>query len=193
MMTSEQLMRLKRSLWPADSVRPVRMYAVLDCARDPSIHDLMSRSYREKGCLFAGTLDPELERAAPFLLELQPGDSVTDQLLLRGWHEAWGILIRSESSFRSVRRHLRTLLRVRTEDGRFLLFRFYDPRVLNAYLPTCTRSELELVFGEDTSIWFGFSSESGETNAFTLEDGELRSSPVGSAEVHAHGRSLSVL
>ena len=173
-MTGEQLAVLRRKVWPQDAVRPVRIYAVLDCARDPLIYDLIVRSYREKSCLFAGKLDPELERAAPYLLELQPGDSVTDEILLRGWTEAWGILIRSETSFQSLRRHLRTLLRVRTEDGRFLLFRFYDPRVLHAYLPTCTPQELALLFGDETSTWYCFSSSDGRTSAATTQRGELR-------------------
>ncbi|MGI4755353.1 MAG: DUF4123 domain-containing protein [Janthinobacterium lividum] len=145
-MTGHELAALKRKIWPLEAVRPVKIYAVLDCARNSLIHGLIARSYREKSCLFAGVLDPELERAAPFLLEMQPSDSVTDEILMRGWGDAWGILIRSEGSFQSTRRHLRTLLRVRTEDGRFLLFRYYDPRVLAAYLPTCTPEEVDLVF-----------------------------------------------
>lgn len=168
-MTREEIASLKQRLWPADAVRPVRIYAVLDCARDPSIHDLLSRSYREKGCLFAGKLHPDLERAAPHLLELQAADSVTDEILRRGWEEAWGILIQSDSSFRTVRRHLRTLLRVRTEDGRILLFRFYDPRVLATYLPTCTPEELRTVYGDAIRSVYGFSS-----NAFHFESSDAR-------------------
>lgn len=173
-MTRQELASLKRELWPADAVRPVRMYAVLDCARDLMIYELVHRSYREKSCLFAGKLDSELERAAPHLLELHSGDSVTDEILMRGWKNAWGILIRSEVSLRSLRRHLRTLVRVRTEDGRFLLFRFYDPRVLSMYLPTCTQKELELIFGADTSAWISFSGVDGMTTAFSIEAGELQ-------------------
>jgi hypothetical protein len=168
-MTREELLRLKRFIWPGDAVRPVRVYAVLDCARDPAVQDLVTRCYREKSCLFAGRLDPELERAAPFLLEVHAKDSVTDDLLLRGWADAWGILIRTESSFQQLRRHLRTLLRVRTEDGRALLFRFYDPRTLTAYLPTCRADELGLVFGPSPAMWFGFSSETGRTHAYLLD------------------------
>ena len=180
-MTGAELGRLKRSIWPADAVRPVRVYAVLDCARDASIYELVSRSYREKSCLFAGKLDPELERAAPFLLELQPSDSVTDHILLHGWAESWGIFLRSESSLRSLRRHLRTLLRVRTEGERFLLFRYYDPRVLNEYLPTCTPQELELIFGEDIVEIFSC-AETG-TLRYSQADGALRT--TGAAEADA--------
>ncbi len=175
MMTREQLTRFKRSVWQTNSVRPVRIYAVLDCARDPLIYDLVARSYREKSCLFAGKLDPELERASPFLLELEQGDSVTDEILLRGWDDAWGILIRSEASFRSLRRHLRTFLRVRTEDGRFLLFRYYDPRVLDAYLPSCTRGELATIFGDDILQLLGCSAGTRENRRYVLNDGSLSS------------------
>jgi len=43
--------------------------------------------------------------------------------------------------------HLRRFLTVRTEKGKKLLFRFYDPRVLRLYLPTCTSTELNTFFG----------------------------------------------
>lgn len=177
-MTAQQLLSLKHSIWPADAVRPVRIYAVLDCARDPVIFDLAARSYREKSSLFAGKLDPDLERAAPCLLELQASDGITDEILLRGWENAWCVLLQNEGSFHSVRRHLRALLRVRTEDGRFLLFRFYDPRVLNAFLPTCTGEELAVLFGESITAWLSCSSGPTRLNTFTLQDGELQRSGV---------------
>ena len=36
---------------------------------------------------------------------------------------------------------------MKTEEGQELYFRYYDPRVLRTYLPTCTPDELEQVFG----------------------------------------------
>ena len=172
-MTRDEVVRLKRSIWPKSPVRPVRIYAVLDCARSPSIYDLVARSYREKSCLFAGNLPPELERAAPFLLELQPGDSLTDEILLRGWQDAWGILVRTESTFLNLRRHLRTLLRVSTEDGRFHLFRLYDPRVILIYLQTCTRAELELIFGEAVAEILVFSSDLRSSQRLSFSSDQL--------------------
>lgn len=176
--TRQELSLFKQALWPADAVRPVRVYAVLDCARSPIIYDLLQRSYREKSCLFAGTLDADLERAAPHLVELHPGDSVTEQILLQGWEDAWGILIRSEGTFKTLRRHLRTLLRVRTEDGRFLLFRFYDPRVLERFLPTCTAEELALLFGEAVAAWYCFAEGLQTTASATLHGSELLIKPL---------------
>jgi hypothetical protein len=46
-----------------------------------------------------------------------------------------------------LRHHLRTLLVVKSWSGERMLFRYYDPRVLRAYLPTCTSDELRTVFG----------------------------------------------
>jgi hypothetical protein len=39
------------------------------------------------------------------------------------------------------------MLMVKTWRGERLLFRYYDPRVLRVYLPTCTSEELKTVFG----------------------------------------------
>jgi hypothetical protein len=36
---------------------------------------------------------------------------------------------------------------VRSEDGKVLLFRFYDPRVLSVFLPICTPAQIEEMFG----------------------------------------------
>ena len=47
----------------------------------------------------------------------------------------------------ALHRHFRRLLRVQDERGVRMLFRFYDPRVLRVYLPTCRPGELEQVFG----------------------------------------------
>ena len=44
-------------------------------------------------------------------------------------------------------RHFRQFLRVRDEAGREFFFRFYDPRVLRVYLPTCNSEELRTFFG----------------------------------------------
>jgi hypothetical protein len=63
-----------------------------------------------------------------------------------GWGESWGIFVRMNDPS-NLRYHLRTFLRVRDEPGRTLLFRYYDPRVLRVYLPTCRPDELKAVFG----------------------------------------------
>ena len=161
--------KLKRVLWPDESLRPVNMWAVLDAAKDRRIFDLVSRSYLEKCCLFAGELSPELERAAPHLVEMSPRDSVTDSLLEFGWGQAWGIFLQSDDPIRTLRRHLRTFLRVKDEAGHYLLFRYYDPRVLRAYLPTCRAGELKMVFGSSIIRFCTESEDPASVLSFELD------------------------
>jgi hypothetical protein len=123
------------------------IYAVLDGARDRHIRGFALDSHAPCWCLYRGELPAALENAAPWLLRLTPGSAYTDELFARGWNESWGILLASRAPSRDLRRHLRRFLLARTEAGRKLLFRYYDPRVLRIYLPTCTPDELATFFG----------------------------------------------
>jgi hypothetical protein len=42
---------------------------------------------------------------------------------------------------------------VRDPAGKRLMFRYYDPRVLRVYLPTCTAAELRAIFGLVERFW----------------------------------------
>ena len=137
-------------LWPhGDHPDGTQVHAVVDAARDPRLIGLLDTTGLERCCLFAGTLSPALRAAAPHLVHLAPDARFTRAFLQLGWLDSWGVLTAAppDVTLQLLRRHLRTLLRVRDEAGRTLLFRFYDPRVLRAYLPTCTASEWQSVFG----------------------------------------------
>jgi Domain of unknown function (DUF4123) len=118
------------------------VYAVLDGARDPRVRGFALDSGMPACCLYRGALPAELEDAAPWLLRLVPGHASTARFFARGWGDCWGVVLASAAPWRELRRHLRRFLVARTESGRKLLFRHYDPRVLRAYLPSCTREEL---------------------------------------------------
>lgn len=128
------------------------VYAVLDGA---SMHDLpylLDEHEVENVCLFSGRLDPEVAATAPYLARLEQDSEFLRLVLERGWGHHWGILalIPAEISFGNVRKHFRTFLRVRGPDGEPMLFRYYDPRVMRIYLPTCDEEESETVFGPAT-------------------------------------------
>ena len=152
MLTPAELQELSQRLWPPGMLLHQPLWAVLDGARSDRIHDFLRRSRRAQACVLAGRLHPALARAAPYLLRLEQPDMLTRELLAECWGEAWGILIASDRPLEELRRHLASLFRVRTEDGRSLVFRFYDPRVLRAYLPTCIPAELERFFGPVAAV-----------------------------------------
>lgn len=141
--------RVIQALWPTPKSPTV--WAILDCARDPQIYPALLASRLEHLCLYAGQLPAELRVAAPYLVELAAGYRFTRPLLEQGWGHSWGVFLRIGDA-RNLRHHLRGFLRVQDESGRPLVFRYYDPRVLRAYLPTCEPTELATVFGPIASF-----------------------------------------
>jgi hypothetical protein len=94
-----------------------------------------------------------LAHVAPYLLQLSPADADTQRFLTRAWGRNWGIFFTSGTSPKLLLKHLRSLLRVRMPNGDVTMFRFYDPRVLRAYLPSCTEDEKERLFGPLNAFW----------------------------------------
>lgn len=136
-------------LWapPSPGAPRTEVYAILDAARSPRIHPWIQRRTLDRACLFAGKLEPELAAAAPYLVHLYRREPFTRELVETAWGDAWGIFVVSPASLEELRVHFRRFLRVKDEQGRRLLFRYYDPRVLRTYLPTCNEHELATVFG----------------------------------------------
>jgi len=165
---AEALERLLR----AEATGGSTVYALLDAARGRRVYAAVRWSARPHAPLYGGELPEEIERVAPYLVELGGDHAFTRRILAEGWGASWGCFVVAEADLATVRRHLRTLLRARTEDGRTMLFRFYDPRVLRVYLPTCTRQELKAFFGPITRVVM--EDESGQAGlAFEQRHGEL--------------------
>lgn len=128
-----------------------RLYAVLDGAAIPNLRPLLAQYEVSNVCLLRGALDPELAQTAPYLAELPPESPFTELLSTQGWGNHWGILAHSGDDMRTLRMHFRKFLTVRNTDGKPLHFRYYDPRVLRHYLPTCDAEDLRVLFGPVTA------------------------------------------
>jgi hypothetical protein len=101
----------------------------------------------EYECLFMGELEPGMAEVAPYLVHLERNAEFTEWLIDRGWGEHWGIFAVSDGNMKAMRQHFRSFLTVYGPDFKPLFFRYYDPRVLRVYLPTCNAEELKTVFG----------------------------------------------
>ncbi len=144
----ERVADLKRHLFGLDNdLRNV--FAVLDAAGLPNLPALLQEHGRPHCCLFSGKLEPGVAECAPYLVDLTRDDAFTALVLTEGWGEAWGVfaVLPKEIGFRDVRKHFRSFLRVRGPEGKPVFFRYYDPRVFQLYLPTCTAEELDTVLG----------------------------------------------
>lgn len=124
-----------------------QLYALLDAARDPRVLALLQSSGEWYQSLYEGPQGDELAAFAPYLVQLPAASRLFQPLLEQGWGQSWGVFLSSRQPFADVRKHFRRFLLVRFEDGREAYFRFYDPRVLRLYLPTCTAVEIEKFFG----------------------------------------------
>lgn len=142
--------RLERLLFPPEEAPvhpPRRLFAVLDGARDPSVHIRVRESGRPFACLYRGELPAPLAEVAPYLVELASGDDWSRLLLADAWGESWGIFVDTRVELAPLMRHLRGFLKVRDDGGRQLVFRYYDPRVFRLYLPTANATEANSLTG----------------------------------------------
>jgi hypothetical protein len=161
---------LLRALWP-NGPRP-NIWAIVDAAQDQRVYWTLTNSFLHHGCLFAGRLPEALEMAAPYLVQLDPDDKFTTYLA-ENMGRSLGIFLRCDTTLDDLRRHLRKFLTVKDMSGRKMLFRYYDPRVMRVYLPTCTATELQTVFGPMKAIWTE-ARDSRSLTQFEMKGKELR-------------------
>lgn len=168
-MAEAPLEQLKPRLWPLGDDE--NTYAILDGARDPRVFPFAAESPLPSMCLYAGALAPALARVAPYLVRLPREAPASLALLEAAWGRSWGIFLRASVPMIGVHGHFRRLLRVQDERGVRMLFRFYDPRVLRVYLPTCRPDELATMFGPVES--FVMESTEGNVLQFRQQRGGL--------------------
>lgn len=132
---------------PTDSSNNPPLYTILDGAADPDIYPLIKGSFSECKCLYFGTLPEELVSVAPYLIRLTHDSPFTKKLFKEGWGKSWGIYFTASEDVDNLARHFRKFLTVRDHRERALFFRYYDPVVLQVFLPTCTEEQLKNFFG----------------------------------------------
>ena len=160
---------LRQALFRDDT----RLFAVLDGASIPDLPQKMYDAGVRRECLFQGDLDAAMVHAAPYLVFLPPGDRFSDWVVNEGAGKHWGIFAHSRHSMNELRRHFQGLVSVYDERAKQLTFRFYDPRVLRKFLPTCTPEELATVFGKVDTFWAETGDERGLVG-FRIESEQLR-------------------
>src|SRR5215475_13081353 len=140
------------------------LFAVMDSARESNIPIELRRIGAEFSSLYRGQPEESLSSVAPYLVSLDPKSEMMQWLLTNGWGNSWGIFLVSSTSLETLRRHFRRFLLVRDAAGNELYFRFYDPRVLRTFLPTCTGAETKRFFGP-VGIYL-IEAENGEAVSF---------------------------
>ena len=109
--------------------------------------------------LFSGDLAKEAAHAGPILVP------ITERVaFLSKWAETLGsnagVLFEAPLDLDSIYPHLRHIFVVKDKEKQEYFLRFYDPRVLRGFLPTCTQEERAEFFGPVTR-WIS-ENEKGE-------------------------------
>lgn len=153
-----------------------RLYAVIDAARDRELADAVrSKPGMEVRWLFNGptpTTQParphrrrtveeqfqentqsRMSEVAPYVVDVPvagrgtPESAEFLEMFAERLGTSVGILLLTPAMLDDLARHLRSLFHATDEDLKKFYFRFYDPRVLRPYLPTCTPAETREFFG----------------------------------------------
>lgn len=155
------------------------LFALLDAARDPRVLALLLESKEEFQSLYEGPQGDALAQFAPYLVGLPKESPLLETVAREGWGKSWGVYLTCDLPFKEVRKHFRHFLMAKLPDGRQVYFRFYDPRALRVYLPTCTAEEARSFFGPvkyylmegempESALSFAPGAQGAEMAAFSL-------------------------
>ena len=158
-------------------VENTRVFAILDGASVPDLRIKLFETRPPHYCLFRGELKPDMAEVAPYVVQLATGNAFTDWVLSECFGKHWGIFAHSRQSIKEMRRHFRALVTVYDETGKPMIFRFYDPRVLQTFLPSCTSDELKTFFGTVDTI-FAENVEAKNLVSYRLDNEELKKSEM---------------
>jgi hypothetical protein len=123
------------------------LFAILDAARTDEVLAKLAKAEVQYESLFRGREEEPLFDVSPFLVVCKQETELFKWLTSEGWGQSLGVFFTSSDSFSNLFSHFQKFLMVKEEGGEELYFRFYDPRVLQVYLPTCTPQETSSFFG----------------------------------------------
>jgi hypothetical protein len=136
------------------------LYGIIDSARNEDVFRYLITGNVQYRSLFQGTMDEQSYGVSGFLVECKKESLLFQWMTEDAWGDSCCIFFTSKLSFDELFSHFQKFNRVYLEDDEVVLFRYYDPRVLRVYLPTCNRGEIEVFFGNV----FSFYAENADGN-----------------------------
>lgn len=127
--------------------------------------------------LYSGQSRIELAEVSPYIGIIEKTEDFLEEMLENSSVRSSLVLLSSAEELDLVRAHLRKFLTIALESGALMYFRYYDPRILRDFLPTCDSKQLREFFGPIDA--FGVQ---GDVNKgwliFSLRNGELHTGVV---------------
>lgn len=138
--------QLRSALWAREGAR---VHAVLDGRVVPDLPGrLQAAECAGWDCLQRGAMSAQAAQQSAYIVELTATAGFTDWLLQEAGtaFADWGVLSVSDRPLLAVREWGRDLNDVRTHDGRRRPWRWWDPALLEAVLPTLTPDQHDAYF-----------------------------------------------
>ncbi len=134
------------------------LFALLDACDEPAVPKrCLEMTEARAVSLYRGKPAVEFAHVAPYLAHLNPADIEWIQAKL--WTAPWGYFVIAPTDLATLRTHFRHFLKVKLPDGREVLFRFYDPRVLRTYLSSSDPGAVRQFFGPVQKFGLGSASD----------------------------------
>jgi hypothetical protein len=150
MLERNKLAQIKDKLFSEED----NVYAIIDGASCPDLRFKIYDWEPKSTCLWTGDLAPDLQEVAPYLVLLDKDSTFTNWLIEQGWGNHWSIFASSKLDFKGFRKQIRKLLLVKSPEGQNLVFRFYDPRVIEVFLPTLVSEQAAEFFDGLINVFF---------------------------------------
>ena len=171
-MNADDLASIAKTIRANLQIQPgERLYTVVDACQDTALVAMAQKQYRQPiRMLFQGAAAKHMGDFAPYLIPIDLETDYLEQWVAR-WGKNVGVLLKSSAPLNDIHTHLRMIFVVTDESGQEHFFRFYDPRVLRLYLPTCKSHELHKFFGP-VSVWYS-QGDTEDFLSFRQHDAEL--------------------
>lgn len=159
-------------------------HTIQDGARLERELDMAKRLNNDHVSLYKGRPEEELAGVAPYLFLHESRSDFSNWVAHNGLGNSWGIYLHSPAAMEAVQKHLRRFLMVQMEDtGKQVYFRFYDPRVLRIFLPTCDTQQLAEMFGQVITRFVCEDEDPAFALVFSLRNGRLHTERLAAATV----------
>lgn len=152
---------------------PGTLYAIVDGAQAFPLVFTARLMGHAVYSVFSGDLATTVAHVGPCLVALGERSG-----FLAKWVESIGthagVLFESPAGLGAIHAHLRQVFIATDEEGQEYFFRFYDPRVIRTFLPTCHPEELKEFFGP-IAQWVVETEDGSAYSSYRLVEGRLTS------------------
>ena len=127
--------------------------------------------------IFNEEFDIELKNVGPFIFKYSADSLFGKWIMDECIEKDFGILLVCDTDIIEIANHFRQFIRITTPDYILSYFRFYDPRVLRIFLPTCDAGQLREFFGPVT-YYFCADDDPAFFLVYSLRYGQLHTERV---------------